>query len=196
MAALVLCWLFGAHLLNEGYVELAFFRGDRPDLHEKTDAIASVDARDAAVAAGEHWLTTKIDAQRREMPFGVASLLLGGTMVLLAARSMAGREGSRRALLQVVAVHAAVVIAAFALTRDVARAEIAFAVRFAAGANPASYPVLNDPAVARSFELVIPLLALFAELAFWALIVLALTRPRARAFFQEPAPGPGPLGEG
>jgi hypothetical protein len=199
MAALVLCWLFGARLLNAGYEELAFFRSERPDMHETTDVIASVDARDAAFAAGERWLTTRIDARKREMPFGVASLLLGGTMVLLAARSMAGREGSRRALLQVVIVQAALVIAAFALTRDVTRAEMAFFVRLAAGANAAnaaSYQVLNDPAVTRSLELVVPLLVLFVKLAFSALIVVALTRPRARAFFQEPAAGPGPLGQG
>jgi len=67
---------------GEGYEELAFFRGDRPDIHAVTDPIPSAEARDAAYAAGERWVAVKEAAKTREMPIGAASLLLGAAMVL------------------------------------------------------------------------------------------------------------------
>jgi len=194
MAALIAGWIYGARLLSDGYEALAFFRGDRPNLHETTDAIPSVDAREAAFAAGEHWIAVKEAAGRREMPFGALSLLLGGAMVLLAARSMAGREGSRNALVQVVVVHAGVIIAAFVATKDVLLAEAAFQIRFLEGVKASSLERLGDPDAKHRVELMLPMSGLVMSLSFSALIVLALTRPRARAFFREHASGP--LSEG
>ena len=198
MVALVAAWIYGAQLMGDGYEELAFFRGDRPDIHALTDAIPGAEGRDAAVAAGESWIAARDAAKRREMPFGAAALLLGGVMVLFAARSMAGREGSRSALVQIVVVHAAVACAAFVLTRDVSLARSTFQTRFAEatmahrGGNPAA--IEKAQAMLERMEPVTPVLGLVMSTAFSALIVLALTRPRARAFFREPEPGP--LGEG
>ncbi len=200
MAALVASWIYGAQILGGGYEVLAFFRGDRPDIHVETDTIPSAEARDAAVAAGEHWLAVKEAAGRRELPFGAASLLLGGAMVLLAARSMAGRDGSRKALIQVLAVQAFVMVTAFFCTRDIVRAEVAFDTRVAQGRNP-MMTTFADPAAQQRAEALQPVveralapLALLMRTAFSALIVIALTRPRARAFFREATSGP--LSEG
>ncbi len=136
----------------------------------------------------------KEGARRREMPLGAASLLLGGAMVLLAARSMAGREGSRSALVQVVVVHAGLIVAAFVLLKDVAVAEAAFQARLVEGLNAAMIQRLGDPEAMRRSQALTPIFGLLMQGSFSALIVLALTRPRARAFFRE-APS-GPLGEG
>jgi len=193
IAALVASWIYGARLMGDGYEVLDFFRGDRPDIHEMTEAIPSAEARDAASAAGEHWLVVREAAKRREMPFGAVSLLLGGAMVLLAARSMAGREGSRSALVQVVAVHAGVMIAAFLYTKDLAIAEVAFQARLNDGFSPALMQRLGDAAAHARAEAMTPIMALIMRTSFSALIVVALTRSRARAFFR--APSPGPLGE-
>jgi hypothetical protein len=201
MAALIGSWIYGANALGDGYEELAFFRGDRPDIHAFTDPIPSADARDVAFAAGERWIAAKEGAKTREMPFGAASLLLGAAMVLFAARSMAGREGSRSALVQVVVVHAGALVAAYLLTRDVALAKGAFAARLNEGLSAEMLRGLNDPGTAERVAALRPLverslgpLALFLNVVFSALIITALTRPRARAFFHQPAAGP--LGEG
>jgi hypothetical protein len=198
MAALVAAWIYGARLMGDGYEELAFFRGESPDIHAYTDKIPGAEARETALAAGEHWLAVKESAKRREMPFGAASLLLGGVMVLFAARSMAGREGSRSALVQVVAVHATVMVLSFGLTRDVAAAETAFEMAYTEGVQPGLLQRFGTPDDRRRAEAmrptVLPAFYLLMREAFVALIVIALTRPRARAFFRESEPGP--LSEG
>jgi hypothetical protein len=199
MAALVASWIYGAQALSDGYDQIAFFRGDRPDIHEFTDRIASPDARAAAFDAGEHWVAVRESAQHREMPFGVASLLLGGAMVLFAARSMAFREGSRSKLVQVVVVHAGIVAATFMCTRDVTYAEAAFHLSLSMG-SPMTHTFGDPESIQRTKELLPVLqrmagpLALMVSVAFSSLIVVALTRPRARAFFRDPEPDP--LGDG
>ena len=201
MAALIASWIYGAHVLGGGYEVLAFFRGERPDIHEMTDSIKTTEAREAAFAAGEQWVAVREGAKKREMPFGAASLLLGAAMVLLAARSMAGREGSRRALIQVVVVHAAVMTGAYFWTKDVAAAEVAFSARLGEGVTAAMTSSFPDPATRQGAEALRPIiehalapLTLLMGMAFSALIVVALTRPRARAFFRNTAAGP--LSEG
>ena len=129
------------------------------------------------------------------MPFGAASLLLGGAMVLFAARSMAGREGSRHALVQVVFVYAGLTIAWLVVATDVEMALFAFQLKL-----QVATPGLDAERL-RAFESVQQTviraatpLAILMRTSVAALIVLALTRPRARAFFRE-APQ-GTLGEG
>ena len=201
MAALIASWIYGAQMMGWGWEVLSFFRGERDDIHQFTDSITDPEARAAAFAAGEEWVAVKDAAKRREMPFGAASLLLGGAMVLLAARSMAGREGSRRALVQVIVVHAGVMVGAFLYTKDITHAEAVFGTRLSEGFTGALARGLNDPAARQGADAVRAFVErafgpifLSIRSAFSGLIVLALTRPRARAFFREPARGP--LGEG
>ena len=194
-AALVASWIYGAQAMSDGWEELAFYRGERPDVLAVADQIASADARDAAAAAGDRWLAIKDAAKKREMPIGAASLLLGAAMVLFAARSMAGRESSRSALVQVVAVHAGLVIAAFLLTQDVTLAQSAFQMRLSEGltrADPEAMAATRE--ILHVIERALGPISVTMDAAVSALIVLALTRPRARAFFTTTAPGP--LGEG
>ncbi len=193
MAALVAAWIYGAQAMADGYDQIAFFRGERPDIHQETDAIVGADARDAAYAAGEHWLAVREAAGRREMPFGVASLLLGGAMVLFAARSMAFREGSRSKLVQVVVVHAATAAVGFLCTRDVAVAEAAY--RLSQSMSSVMSHNLGDPEAIARTRAMLPMmqravgpLLLLMSISISGLIVVALTRPRARAFFRDPEP--------
>jgi hypothetical protein len=192
MAALVAAWIYGAHALNVGYEQLAFFRGDRPDLQAETGQIASAEGRETAIAAGEHLVAVMESAEHRLMPFGVASLLLGGAMILFAARSMGFREGSRSKLVQVVVVHAGIVVAAFLCSQDVTAAQAAFWASFLRGAVMTHD--LGDAAVVSSVVRTFAPLRLLMSIAFSGLIVIALTRPSARAFFRETESGP--LGEG
>jgi hypothetical protein len=197
MAALVASWIYGAQALSEGYEGIAYYRGERPDVHAIADAITDTAARDAAIAAGDRWLAVRDEERGKEFPVGVASLLLGAVMVLFAARSMAGREGARSKLVQVVLVHAGLVVAGFGLTTQAARAEVEFHLRV----SEAQTHVPADPVAtqrAREYmEIIAPAVApLFVAIRtlMSGLIILALTRPRSRAFFSEAAPGP--LGEG
>jgi ABC-type uncharacterized transport system permease subunit len=158
------------------------------------ERIPDASLRDVAVAAGEKWIVMWNATRDREMPIGVGSMILGAAMVLFAARSMAGREGARSALVQVVLVHAGLVVAAYFLTSAALRAEVEFHLRLTEGLSQTT----NDPAVRERADQV--LRSIFAPLTIVlqttlsAFIVLALTRPRARAFFHE-APS-GPLGQG
>jgi len=194
MAALVAGWIYGAHALSEGYDAVAFYRGDQTDVHTIADRIPDTSMRDVAVAAGEKWLAMWNATRDRQMPIGVGSMILGAAMVLFAARSMAGREGARSALVQVVLVHAGLVVAGYFLTSAAVRAEVEFHLRLTEGLAQTT----NDPAVRERADEV--LRAVFAPLTLViqttlsAFIVLSLTRPRARAFFHQ-APS-GPLGQG
>jgi hypothetical protein len=197
-AALVAGWIYGAQALSEGYEAIAFYRGEQVDVHTVADQIPDTKLRDVAVAAGEHWLAAKQSSQGRELPIGVATLLLGAAMVLLSARSMTGREGARSALVQVVLVHAGVVIAGFFLTMSVARASAEFQKYLVEGAAAQG---INDPTLQARVDHMYDWVSrasvpfgIAVQTIFSGLIVLALTRPRVRAFF--PASPPGPLGEG
>jgi len=197
VAALVAGWIYGAQALSEGYEAIAFYRGEQVDVHTIADQIPDTKLRDVAVVAGERWLAMKQASQSREMPVGVAMLLLGAAMVLLSARSMTGREGARSALVQVVLVHAGLVVAGYLLTTPVARADVEFRTRMAAGLTQG----MSDPAVQARAEQVTAWISrawapfeIVVQTIFSGLIVVALTRPRARAFF--PSAPPGTLGEG
>jgi hypothetical protein len=197
MLALALGWIYGAQALSEGYEAIAFYRGEQVDVHALVDAVANPAARQAAIEAGEHWLVMKEGAKPRELPVGVASLLLGGVMVLFAARSMAGREGARSGLVQVALVHAGVVVAGFLLLKDVARAESEFHLRLAEGVTHGVGDAAAQESARRITEAFVHAfapIAVFLRTLLSGSIVFALTRPRARAFFREAETGP--LGQG
>jgi hypothetical protein len=109
-------------------------------------------------------------------------------MVAFAARSMAGRQAARSGLMQVLVAQAALVVLAFFLTRDVERAETDLqSTVFTAQLRETA----QDP---QMVEQVLPFYThvLAAKPAIWlvvrttatALILIALTRLRARAFFE------------
>jgi hypothetical protein len=194
-AALVASWIYGARALSEGYQDLAFYRGERPDVHAMADELPSAQARDDASKAGDRWLALKDGEKQREMPIGAASLLLGAAMVIFAARSMAGREGSRSALVQIVVVHAGLVVAASLLTRNVMVAQGDFLMKLGEGNMPRvdAETMAATREILPYFERALVPISAAMDAALSALIVLALTRPRARAFFTT---AQGPLGEG
>jgi len=186
-AALVAGWIYGAQALSEGYDTIAYYRGDHVDVHALADDFNDSSARDAITALADRWIALKDASKKREYPLGVASLLLGGAMILFAARSMAGREGARSALVQVVFVHAGVVVAWYLLTTDATRAYAFFDQALQqARARQAGVPI--TPHWERAYQAVArlgPAIAIGVRSIASGLIVLALTRPRARAFFES-----------
>jgi hypothetical protein len=129
--ALVAAWLLGAVSLLSGGSVVAFYRQDVADLRQSLDAdpdrILSDDEREAFRERAEHLNDVFERAKKREFPLAVGTLVLGGAMVAMAARSMSGREAARGALVQVTIARAMLVGAAFVLTADVRAAEFAVA---------------------------------------------------------------------
>jgi hypothetical protein len=194
MAALIAGWIYGALSVSEGWSQMAV---EPLDVNAITDTIADSTARHAADEAGKHWAAVKEESHSRELPIGVAKFLLGGAMVIFVAGSMVGREGARSRLVQIVAVHAVVVAVGFVLTRAVTHAEWDFTMAIKDGLpTPFDRPDVveeNRQMMAAVSRALIPILATIRSV-FSAGILLALTRPRARAFFREATSGP--LGEG
>jgi hypothetical protein len=187
-AALVAGWLYGWRSMSEGYETVMWYRGERIDFTSIADTVTDSTAREAILAAAAHLADVMDAARARAMPLGIAAILLGGAMLLFAARSMAGREGSRSALVQVLGVHAAVVVTGLALTAPVARAQFEVWNRISDARIKVllgiTQPQPESQKMAEAFARVSPGVDAFMEIAFSGLIILALTRPRSRAFFE------------
>jgi hypothetical protein len=167
MAALVTAWLLGAMALMSGGSVLAFHREDASEIRQTLDRdeerFKDPDERAMFRERSEHFNQVREQAEKREFPLGVATLLLGGAMVAMAARSMSGREGARGALVQVTLARAALVVGSYLLTPDIRAA--AFAVTSAVG------------------YVLVGIMGL--EVALCVLVAIALTREGSIAFFRS-----------
>ena len=192
VAALIAAWVFGAGSWMDGCNAAAFYTGATVDIAATAQSLTDAQARDEVIALGTQWIDVWAGAKNRALPLGIASLLLGMAMALLAMRSMMGQAGARRALIQVVAVHAALLVVTYYLTADVRVAELAFQKALAVARIREQRPDGMSVAQMESMtggvaRLIAPLQLAFRTLAS-ALIVLVLTRPRVRALY-EPAAG-------
>ena len=185
--ALVFAWFFGFSALLDGCRTLQFFRGESIDTSAVVPEIRSDDDRARIKKLAEQAIAANDAASKRLIPLAAASAVLGAAMVLLAARGFRGREGARRALVQVVSVHTLVIVAAFALTPDVRRARDAYDVAVVSSTareiapDAATAPSI-DPTTFRLFR-ILPYAGLVLRTSASLLILVALTRRRAREFF-------------
>jgi hypothetical protein len=187
MAALVGAWILGATAMNDGYVEVSYYRaGDSAELaRQQGDAVSPSFDREALVQTLERYFIVKDIAKNRAFPLAVATLLLGLAMWLLAAGAMAGRNGARTALLQVILAHTAVIVLTLVITRDVCAAEAEASSRIAALTPvPAQAFQRAGRALYVEYSRYIPLVGRSLRLAAYALVLVALTRRRTREFFE------------
>lgn len=181
----------------EGYNVVAFFH---------SDAIAPTESPviEEAKTPGDRALlqqrvsdevATLGKARGRVFPLGVAALIVGIAMVLVAMRSMAGQTGAHRLLVQLVVFEAALRIATFALEADVRAGDQALnAARFDVRLRqrvPEDEAAKLAPIGEAALRMYDPVHLALGTLGS-ALVVLALTRRRSRAFF-EGAPDPATL---
>jgi hypothetical protein len=188
-------WIYGAQALVDGYDTIAYFRGEAIDVHNLAEDVNDATARESIVALAERWLAVKDASRARELPLAIASLLLGGTMILFAARSMSGRDAARSALVQVVIVHAGLVVASYWLIHDDLRAQVLIGQAHTEAALRQAGASIT-PEAERLYALfgrIAPAINIGIRSLASVLIVIALTRPRVRAFF---ASLPSQLGEG
>jgi len=193
VVALVVVSILGALGLTEGLAIVSEYRGGHIDATQllagvelESDRTAILDALDRREQALE-------DEKSKLFPLAVAELLLGAAMFGLSAGAMAGRPGARASLVQVVAVHAALVIATWVLTPRTRYADRAANV---AQANAGLHMQHNDPEVTKQTEAMTPMLAvgrdavvLMFSTMVSVLVIVALTRKRALEFYEPAAEG-------
>jgi hypothetical protein len=183
--------VFGAGCWTEGCNNLAFYRGER-DYSASVNASIHDDAeRSHAESLFKRFIEVSEDARGRAVPLSAAIFVLGAALLALTARGLAGRSNPRSALMQVVAAQAMVVVLSYFLTRDVREAELdwqldSWLIHQRETLPPDQFQKVV-PTVRDLRRLVPPGWLAFRSLAS-ALIVFALSRPRARAFFEAAAP--------
>jgi hypothetical protein len=146
--------------------------------------IADEADRLAVIARFEAYLQVLDMAKSRAWPLGVAALVLGTAIFVFAMRALGGRAGARAVLVQLIVAQAGTNAASYWLLRDVFEAELRLREATDAAASRESVPE-RDRAAAKMRRAGYPI-ALALDTLGSALIVVALTRRRTRAFF-DPA---------
>jgi hypothetical protein len=171
----------------DGYLDMSFYRSERLDPSAIVQSVSNDADRITIQKRFDAWVVAMDAAKTRVFPLGVAALVLGMATIIFAMRAMAGRKSARSALIQLVIAQAALGGASFALRTDDRRAYNDLAAAVATSRARAMAP---DPAQADSVaritvaaQSVMPPVYLALRTLACALIVFAITRPRAREFF-------------
>jgi hypothetical protein len=175
----------------DGYRAITFYKNPSLDPASLVQGIANDIDRALVAKAFEAWLSAMDLAKARVFPIGVAMLLIGAAMVMFALRAMAARPGARGVLMQLVVVQAGLGIASYVLQKDVRTAEQGFhgavieAQAHEGVADRAEAEKVARLAVATNRWL--PPVYLALRTLGSILIVIAMTRPRSREFFDAAA---------
>lgn len=187
LAALVFAWLFGVGGCMQGTAIIGSYWSPAPDVADVGARAKTDEDRAALKEAHSRCFVSTERAKGRIYPLGAASFVLGAALVLLAARSMAGRNTARALLVQVVLAQAAFVLFRDYSTRDVL-AECLEYQRLEMRVDLLEHK--RDPALVNSLDSITPELRVKATLAggvlrgmVAGLIVLALTRRRALEYY-------------
>jgi hypothetical protein len=187
LLAAVVCGAYGAlqgwsaFLLYRGGIDPALVGQDLATAHDR-----------AAIAARAAALETALDAAKAwGWPIAVAAIVLGSAMFVFAMRSLAGSGAARTMLVQIVIVQAGLNMAQHWLLRGVEEANLGLSESVYTAYLRESVPERNHPearaaASAAMWRTAYPF-SLAAQALGSALIVLALTRRRAREFFDASA---------
>jgi hypothetical protein len=186
LAALIMALVFGAGCWTEGCGRLGFYRGERDQAQALNASIKSEADRTRAEALYHRFTEIADSARGRAIPMA-ATFVLGAALLALAARGLAGKTNTRSPLVQVVVAQAAIVVLAYFVTRDVRNAELDWEIERTLIHQRETLPP-------DQYEQVVPMMHSMRAVAVpgWlivrtlasALIVLALTRQRSRAFFE------------
>jgi hypothetical protein len=180
----------GTTAAQRGWYTIMLYR-EPLDMSQVGTGITDPADRAAVQAATEAYVHAVDAAKQRGWPIAVGSLLLGGAMVVFAMRALGGSAGARAALLQLVVAQAGLNAASHWLLRDVLDAEV----RVQVESNTAGWhEAIRDRALAddtvhgtRTLAGVVNPLKLVLSTLASALVVVALTRRRARDFFEASA---------
>jgi hypothetical protein len=175
----------GAYGASNGWVLMNLYREDL-DVAQATKGLAE-EADRLAVGSRFQALLVAIDAAKgRGWPLGIAMLLVGSAVVVFTMRALGGSAGARAVLVQLVFAQAGLDATHHWVLRDVERAILAYQ-------EAQLYAQYHEPFYAQNLSaqpgrvetaLLIPLAL---RVAGAALIVVALTRRRSRAFYEAVA---------
>jgi hypothetical protein len=131
------------------------------------------------------------NARARVFPLAIAALLLGYGSVFFAARARRGRPAARPLLIQLIAAQAVLAVVTYVLEPDTRRATTDFYIAKATAQQRARNPDTSEVREAirlgqAAVRLAAPAWLAFSELAA-LLVIVALTRPKSRAFFDAAA---------
>jgi hypothetical protein len=190
VVALVAALVFGAGCWTEGCGRLAFFRGERDHHASMTSSIR--DDLDRAQAEGlyQRFVDVADMSRGRAVPMAAATFVLGAALLALAARGLAGKSNTRSALMQVVAAQAIVVVASYFVTRAMFDAEADWQYETALIHQRERMPpdqYAQAVPMLRAMRRWTPPGWLVVRTLASALIVVALSRPRSRDFFEAAA---------
>lgn len=193
VAALLVAMVLGTSSWWDGCARLDMYRSSSSEAASRIHGtIEDATARARAEAAYLQLLEVFATSRSRTVPLASATFVLGAAMLALASRGLGGRRGSRAALVQVVSVQAVVAASTYFLTRDVRQAEHAWEHVCRTALQEQAFPPewKGRAAAIEDFKLRLEApLGLATRTLASALVVLALTRPRSRAFFDaEGAP--------
>jgi hypothetical protein len=193
--ALLAALALGTTGASSGWATVAMYR-EPIDPARAGRGVSDEADRAAVVARFEAYLKALDAARARGWPIGVAMLVLSSGVLLLSMRALGGSRGARPALVQLVVAQAALSAASYWLMSDVLQAELRWGEAAEAIQIHQSFPQLEhtDETLRLSGQLlrVWPRVELALGTVCSALVVLALTRKRAREFFDSP---PAALGE-
>ena len=187
MLALLGAWFFGSQAALVGWERLSLFR----------TGIEQVEPAPTEDAADEDRLQAQQDrldeafyeARPRVLPLAAASLLIGVALWIFAVGAMAGRPGARVLLCQLVAAHAVLGVLFYLLTPDVRRVQLQMARETTEiaqkNAAEGGAPTWVQQAVVATGRTVpaLPAVFLAGDVLLHAVVLLALTRRRTRAFY-------------
>jgi hypothetical protein len=189
--ALLICSGLGAFGATSGWETIEIYRGASVDF---THGLGREEDR-ASVQAGGDRMLEAMDAERSRMfPLAAAELVLGVSMFVFAAAAMMGRGGARRILVQLTIAQTALAISTFFLAPRTrwALLELKVAQVEAAQLEGGTRPevVEQQMPILRAFSRGMSVAQLAVQAGITALIVVALTRQRARAFYDTQSERP------
>jgi hypothetical protein len=182
--ALLVCSGIGACESTAGWTTIELYRGHIDD--RSHDMTREDDAK--AVATTFQKMVGALDEERpRAFPLAVGELVLGIAVFVFAAAAMTGRGGARRALVQLMVAETALVCALFFVTPKFRAAETEWLVAQQTGQmlekGQSEADVRPQMAALRVFRRGLGVALLVLRTSVAGLVLLALTRQRARAYY-------------
>lgn len=186
--------LLGAECWTSGYNQLAFYHRDVDPAAELHAGVHDASERSRLEGMYLHFSALSDGASKRAIPVAAATFVLGAALLAFGVRGFAGRRGARATLVQILTVQTAVIVGGHYLLRDVQAAMLDWSVEHTLVLRRQELPPDQLEVAVKTIHVVRDYGAggwLAFRTAVSALVILALTRPRARAFLDaERAPAP------
>jgi hypothetical protein len=190
VVALVLVSLTGVTAAADGCGMVGYYRGTLPLVDQPIGDGVTDEDRQMIQAAALQVETAREQDRHILFPLAAGGLVLGMAMFAFATAAMAGRDGARRAVTQLVAVRAVMLCVEFATTKREREAEQELRRAHLVADIHATHNVQAEQVIAQSdasLKRLGPSLAVggvVVRILAFGLVVLALTRQRTRQFYE------------